>query len=287
MAVMTGDDGRTFDQLLCLSGEVPPIRFQGFHKDTGLQYPRGIVEGNGNPPGHHMWNTWSVNKEDIWVSRVHLPITGKVYEHIDENFDSAETIGDLELWNLYVPTWAPIDVAHDPRNLNNKCLRLSDGEPYDYALAERIFPESKKVNIKFTLYVAKVGQGVMRVEVQGPRAERAIRMKIEPQWFWTRGYFLPIEERTWIDIELKIDCTTHKYDVAINGKWLVTQTGFEQKVGSLQRLVFRTGPTRELVPPLIVDREGSPGYHGEDLAGADIRTPLSIYMIDDVKTIHP
>jgi hypothetical protein len=287
MAVMTGDDGHTFDNLYCLSGEVPPIRFQGFHKDIGLQYPRGIAEGNGNPPGNHMWNTWSVNKEDIWVSRTHLPVTDTVENHVDQNFNSAKTVADLDLWNLYIPTWAPIKIVTDPKNQNNKYLQLSDEEPYDYALAERILPESKKLDIHFKVLVAKGGQGIMRVEVQGPRGERAIRMKIEPQWLWTRGYFLPIKERTWIDIDLKIDCAKRKYDMAINGQWLVKNTGFDHKVDSLQRLVFRTGPSRQLVPALIVDREKSPGYHGEDLAGADSRTPLSTYMIDDLKTKQP
>jgi hypothetical protein len=284
MAVMTGEDGHTFNKLLCLSGEVPPIRFQGFHKDIGLQYPRGITEGNGDPPGNHMWNTWSVNKEDIWVSRTHLPITGTVDEHVSQDFNFARTVAELELWNLYIPTWAPISIVTDPKNDKNKCLRLCDEEPYDYALAERIFPGSKKLDIEFKVFVSRVGQGVLRVEVQGPRGQRSIRMKIEPQWVWTRGYFLPIKERTWIDIALKIDCTDHSCDMAVNGQWLVKKTHFDEKVDSLQRLVFRTGPSRDLVPPLIVDRERSPGYHGEDLAGADLRTPLSVYMIDDVKT---
>jgi hypothetical protein len=34
----------------------------------GLQCPGGITEGNGELPGNHMWNTWSVNKEDTSVS---------------------------------------------------------------------------------------------------------------------------------------------------------------------------------------------------------------------------
>jgi len=284
MAVMTGEDGHTFDKLLCLSGEVPPIRFQGFHKDIGLQYPRGIAEGNGNPPGNQMWNTWSVNKEDIWVSRTHLPISGTVNKHVNQDFNSAKTVADLELWNIYIPTWAPISIVTDPKNDKNKCLQLCDEEPYDYALAERIFPESRKLNIEFRVFVSKVGQAVLRVEVQGTRGQRSIRMKIEPQWLWTRGYFLPIKERTWIDIALKIDCTVHSYDMAINGEWVVKNTHFDEKVDTLQRLVFRTGPSRDLVPPLIIDRERSPGYHGEDLAGADLRTPLSVYMVDDVKT---
>jgi len=284
LAVMTSEDCHEFNNLLCLDGEVPPQRFQGFHKDTGLQYPRGIVEGNGNPPGNHMWNTFSVNKEDIWVTRTHVPIAGTVDEHVEENFDGAKTEGDLELWNLYIPKWARISIVTDPKNDNNKCLQLCDEDPYDYALAERIFPESRKVNIEFKVFVSKVGQGVMRVEVQGPRGQRAVRMKIEPQWIWTRGYTLPIKERRWLNVALRVDCTRGTYDMAVNGEWLVKDSHFNEEVATVQRLVFRTGPSRELVPPLIVDGERSPGYHGEDLAGADLQTAPSVYMIDEVKT---
>ena len=114
MVVMTGDDGREFDNMLCLHGEVPPMRYKGRHKVWGPQYIRGIMEGNGNPPGNHLWNVYSVNKEDIWVTRTHLPVTGKVTDYVNQDFEKAKTEADLELWNLYVPKWAPISVITDP-----------------------------------------------------------------------------------------------------------------------------------------------------------------------------
>jgi len=49
------------------------MRFSGIFKNLGPQYVRGIEEGNGNPPGLHLWNTYSMNKEDIWsAGRVFL-----------------------------------------------------------------------------------------------------------------------------------------------------------------------------------------------------------------------
>ncbi len=44
---MTSEDGYSFDNLLCLHGEVPPKRYYGWAKNTGPQYIRGIFEGNG------------------------------------------------------------------------------------------------------------------------------------------------------------------------------------------------------------------------------------------------
>ncbi|MCP4645644.1 MAG: hypothetical protein GY851_34685, partial [bacterium] len=51
LAMVTGDDGTIFDDMLLVHGEVPPRRFFGRWKDYGPQYVRGIVEGNGTPPG--------------------------------------------------------------------------------------------------------------------------------------------------------------------------------------------------------------------------------------------
>jgi len=62
MTSMVSDDGHIFDDLLCLRGEVPLKRYQGLHKRIGPQYYRGIIEGNGNPPGNDAWVVFSLNK---------------------------------------------------------------------------------------------------------------------------------------------------------------------------------------------------------------------------------
>ena len=89
LVVMTGDDGHAYADMLALQGEVPPMRYQGIHKSRGPQYVRGIVPGNGNPPGDELWTTYSVNKEDIWVSRLRVPVAGTVEEHVAEDFEAA------------------------------------------------------------------------------------------------------------------------------------------------------------------------------------------------------
>src|SRR5581483_6466535 len=77
LAVVSGDDGITFDHMLLVEGDVYPRRYMGRAKDFGFQYTRGISEGNGTPPGTDMWLTYST-KEDIWVARVPVPIRGTV-----------------------------------------------------------------------------------------------------------------------------------------------------------------------------------------------------------------
>ena len=61
--------------------------------------------------------------------------------------DSASE-ADLELWNLHVPKWTRVSIVTDPSKVANKCLELRDEDPYDYALAERAFPESRYYCIK-------------------------------------------------------------------------------------------------------------------------------------------
>jgi len=60
MALMAGEDGHEFDNLLCLQGEVPIRRYEGLHKPWGSQYIRGIMPGNGDPPGDYLWNVYSM-----------------------------------------------------------------------------------------------------------------------------------------------------------------------------------------------------------------------------------
>ena len=48
------DDGVTFDNMLCVHGEVPPRRFNGKYKDFGPQYNRCIEEGNGQYEIHQI-----------------------------------------------------------------------------------------------------------------------------------------------------------------------------------------------------------------------------------------
>jgi hypothetical protein len=55
-------------------------------------------------------------------------------------------------------------------------------------------------------------------------------------------------------------------------------------VGTLERIIFRTGPRRGDVRAFILDGEpGMPGTYHEDLPGADVPVPESICHIDNVK----
>ncbi|HUW20796.1 MAG TPA: hypothetical protein VMW16_15970 [Sedimentisphaerales bacterium] len=291
LVVISGDDGYEFDNMLCLHGEVPPQRYQGIHRSLGPQYIRGIVEGNGDPPGGHLWNTYSVNKEDIWVSRLRVPITGTVSEHVNEDFEKTVIEADLELWNLYVPKWAPISIVKDPQNRGNKCLELRDEEPYDHAIAERAFPPSRAVTVRFRIMLAALPQGrCVEFEAVNAQGTRPMRLRLDRRWLYMDHQLMtinPVAITTgkWYEVTLKLDCNSQSYDVAVNHEWVRKGVAFAEKADSLERMVFRTGPYRGDVRALIVDSEPRPsGLYTEDLPDADEKVPVSVLLIDDVKT---
>ena len=122
MAILTGEDGHIFDKLYSLRGEVPPKRYQGLHKNTGPQYFRGIIEGNGDPPGEFMWIAYSVNKEDIWIARVQVPVTAKCGSAPQSGFSECYgCTGSGSLESLQTQ-WAPVTIVAE-RQSPNKVLR--------------------------------------------------------------------------------------------------------------------------------------------------------------------
>ena len=67
----------------------------------------GIQEGNGTPPDGDLWVTYSVNKEDMWVSHIPVPVRAHASAHADDNFANYKDLNELTDWNLYSLQWAP------------------------------------------------------------------------------------------------------------------------------------------------------------------------------------
>jgi hypothetical protein len=76
LVVVHGDDGVTFSGMRVVFGDKPPLRHPGLNKVAGPQYVRGISEwsNDGSWKDPAMWVAYSVNKEDIWVSRIPVPL---------------------------------------------------------------------------------------------------------------------------------------------------------------------------------------------------------------------
>ena len=101
-------------------------------------------------------------------------------DQLDETFETAETIADLETWNLYIPRWAPLALVPDPWDSANQVLELRDEEPYDYAKAEHVIPSTRRVRISFRVMQQQYGLNGLEFEAQTARGGRPMRLWWSP-----------------------------------------------------------------------------------------------------------
>ncbi|MHC4192875.1 MAG: PA14 domain-containing protein [Planctomycetota bacterium] len=279
LVVTTSDDGRVFSNMACVHGELPPRRYDGDAKDVGPQYVRGITPGNGNAPGNDLWLTYSMNKEDIWVSQVPVPIRHKVEKWVNETFDRMKPGGVVTDWNIYNLKWAKVEVAQFP-SAADKSLKLSDSEPYDYARAIRVFPEGKTVTIKFDILAKQTDNGRMEIELLGKNGSRPVRVMLSDNGkvqvvdgekaVDTTAY----QANKWLKIKINADVSARTFDVSVNGKRVVNKAAFAEKAANLQRISFRTGEYRKLG---IGQSENE-----NDLPNAGDRVKEAVYYLDNV-----
>jgi hypothetical protein len=287
LAIITSDDGIIFDDLLLVNGEVPPRRFFGRWKDFGQQYVRGIVEGNGNPPDESMWITYSMNKEDIWVSRIPVPVRSTVDGPVADSFDGMETGGHVTGWNVYSPLWAPVQVVEYP-SATNKSLELRDEDPYDYARAVRVFPEGTKARVSFRLCPRQADRGQLDIELVDRFGNRPVRLRfdsdgrIKAQDGAKTVELQAYEPEKWYAIEIRVDATPHgHYSVAVDGRTLLENAQLAEAVKSVERLSFRTGPYRDQPTRQTVNETPH-----APLPGADDPVPAAVYNFQDVRAAN-
>ena len=76
-------------------------------------------------------HTLGDNKEDIWVSRVPVPVTGKVEQHVHEDFSACTPRSFVPGWNVYSPCWCPVSLENvreaDGRSFH--ALRMKCADP--------------------------------------------------------------------------------------------------------------------------------------------------------------
>jgi hypothetical protein len=282
LAVVTSDDGITFGDMLLINGEVPPRRYFGRAKDFGVQYVRGIAEGSGTPPGQDLWVTYSGNKEDMWVSRVPLPIRQQVTGPIHDTFDGLEPGGRVPEWNLYRPRWADVRVEAFP-SAENKCLRIEDRDPWDYAKIVRVFAESKSLRLEFSLWAGQTDTGRLEIEVLDHRGHRPIRLSLAEDGrvrvATAEGIVDvgPYRASEWLRFSLTLDTTAARFDLALNGQKLLSAATFAEAAATVERFSLRTGAFRPEPTPQT-DRYAVL----DDLPDPDKPVPPAVFYIDEV-----
>jgi hypothetical protein len=284
LVVVTGDDGIIYDNMLLVQGEVPPRRFMGRWKDFGPCYMRGIIEGNGNPPGNDMWLTYSMNKEDIWISRIPLPVRYRIEGNIDDNFNAMEPGGAVTDWNIYSPKWAPVEVTDFPSS-KNRSLLLTDKDPYDYARGIRVFKETQKSEIEFRVFPANTDTAPLEIDITDRYGNRPVRIKFDSDGIIKamngsrETVVLPYKNGIWYDIRLSVDATPYgSYSLSINQNQLLKNASLAEAVKSVERISFRTGAYRNLPNRYTPNQEDAP-----PLERADEPVPAAEYYVDDLK----
>ena len=281
LAVSTSDNGLDYKDLLLVNGEISPMRYGGNYKSYGPQYVRGILEGNGTPPDNKMWVTYSMNKEDMWVGAVPVPVTSKVSSHANENFAQVTKLSDLKLWNVYSPLWASVSVNKAPDGTN--ALVLRDKDRYDYAKAERVIPESKKVAVEFSIVPAQSDKGTLHIEFTDAKGTAASRLIFDDKGAFMAkvGYrnsgIMEYEAGKKYDIRIELDRDKRIYNVFVNGQSKGAKIQFAP-VASFERVVFRTGEVRR-----FPDAD-TPTDQDYDLENPGTPVPEAVYYIKSFKT---
>ena len=276
LAISVSDDGLKYKNLLLVNGEITSLRYGGAYKSYGPQYVRGIQEMDGTPPGGNMWVAYSMNKEDIWISKIPVPVKDKVTNHVDDVFPEMKNGEELNQWNLYSPLWCRTE-------MRDKKLTLADSDPFDYAKAERVFPESKKIVVEFSIAAQQNNFGLLEIELVDKKGTPCLRLMLDSSGsiLTKQGYRNKSLGRygagETMTIKIELNITTRFYGVSINGKNPSNNLCFAP-VESVERIVFRTGSTRRF------PNADTPTDQDYDLPGADQKDKEAVYFIHYLKT---
>ncbi|CAN5807643.1 hypothetical protein BH11BAC3_BH11BAC3_16000 [soil metagenome] len=280
LALSVSDDGMNYKNLLLVNGEISSLRYGGAYKSYGPQYIRGIQEMNGKPPGKNMWVTYSMNKEDIWVCEIPVPVKDKVTTDVKDVFNSMKDGEELKEWNLFSPVLCRTEIE---KSGSEKVLALHDSDPFDYAKAERVFPEAKKVALEFSITPQQNDTGVLEIELVDAKGIPCLRLYIDStgsilskQGYRNRAIGKYNAGET-LNFQLELNATTRFYTVSINGQKPSNNLCFAP-VHSVERIVFRTGDIRH-----FPDAD-TPTDQDYDLPGADAIAKEAVFFIHYLKT---
>jgi hypothetical protein len=293
MALASSKDGLNWDNLRIVHGEVTPMRYRGNEKSWGPQYLRGIMPGNGTPPDGNMWLAYSVNKEDMWAMRVTSPLLDRETNAVDEDLTKVTRLAELDRWNIYSPLWAPVSIQPVPvpgqaatsRERMN-VLRLADWDPYDYAKAERFFPESEVVTVEFSVIPVQNNVGTLCVEVQNSKNYAATRVSFDPDGrirlkrnykYADLGAYEPGQK---YDIKVTVNAQTQQVEASVNGGRTSRNTLYGQ-VDNVSKVVFRTGTVNRTV---IVEADP---FGEMDAPAISVPTDHAEFYLLSLKTSRP
>ena len=252
------------------------MRYGGNYKSFGPQYVRGIQEGNGTPPDGDLWVTYSMNKEDMWVSHIPVPVRAHASEHADDDFAGYKDLSELTDWNLYSLQWAPV-------SLDGKWLVLQDKDLFDYARVERKIPATKELKVSFELMAEQNDKGLLQIEFLDENGIACSRLELTPDGLFRAkggarfGNLLKYEPGKTYKVEVELSVANRMVIVYVDGK-KVGQRMFFAPVPAIERVMFRTGAQRTY--PTV----DTPADWYGILPNAGEQEPLCTYRIAHFKT---
>ncbi|MFZ0599057.1 MAG: six-hairpin glycosidase [Flavobacterium sp.] len=247
LAISTSDDGLNYKDLLLVHGEVSPMRYGGNYKSAGPQYVRGITEGDGNPPDGKIWVGYSMNKEDIWVASIPVPVVSTVTDNANDIFNELPEGQELKLWNTYDLAWASTKI--EKKSDGKKWLTLRDQDYFDYSRAERVIPFAEKMEAVFTIMPEQNNHGLLQIEFQNKQGLPAVRLTFDSdgQLKVKNGArsnaIAKYEANKTYKIAVKLNVKTRSYTIKVNDEKESTRI-FYAPVDGFERIMFRTGEQR-------------------------------------------
>lgn len=276
LAISLSKDGLEYNTLNLVCGEVPPMRYGGNYKSFGPQYVRGIMEGNGCPKDSDLWVSYSMNKEDMWIAHIPVPVQTAAHAHASDDFTQYKTLADLTQWNIYMPKMAPI-------TLDGQWLMLSDSDPFDYARVDRKIPATSELTVSFDIQAAQTRNGLLQIEFLDDHGVSCSRIELTDEGVMRAkggaryGNLLNYESGKTYHIEAILSVKNRNITVFIDGKKVGTRM-FYAPVKAIERVMFRTGGERR-----FPDVDTPADWDGilDNAGGTD---QLAVYRIANFRT---
>ncbi|UOR03565.1 exo-alpha-sialidase [Hymenobacter aerilatus] len=281
LAVSTSENGLDYTDLWLVHGEITPMRYGGNYKSYGPQYVRGILPGNGTPPDGKMWVTYSVNKEDLWVASVPVPIRATATGHANDVFAQLPAGQELANWNTYSLVKAPVEIGKLPDG--SKGMVLKDADKFDYAKAERVIPASKQLTAELSVIPGQNDHGLLQIEFQDAKGSPAVQLSFDSTG--TLSYkagarfkgVTKYEPNKQLDLRVTLDAPNRTCTVTVNGGKTSTYI-FYAPVAAFERVMLRTGQARHFPTP------DTPADQAYDLKDAGGSVPEAVFYVKSLKT---
>lgn len=297
LGISLSADGLDYKTLNLVHGDITQMRYGGNYKSNGPQYTRGILPGNGTPQDSDLWVSYSVNKEDMWVSHVSVPVRTQATTHASaREIQQATSLADLTEWNLYSPVLAPItldgggsSIKHGGMatfDLRPSGLVLSDSDPFDYARADRLFPATRELRAILEITPQQADHGELQIEFCDAQGNPCSRICFQPDGsltIKTGARYTTVckyEARKAYTLDARVNLNTRMIEVAVKGgksKRAILYAPIEQ----IERITLRTGSRRtDLTPDTKADRA-----EYEDLDNAEGLDPKASFVLSSLQTV--